>query len=201
MAGGSPPAPWQCSCPPQSPVSHWPLPLESKLQPCLPHILPDHLSGTSMTTSCPLPRKNPPSLSVFCPAPPRIPGHMVSLQLLTMMICSPSAQKEVKEEHYKLKFVDSRRDKERSVLMKPIEEQRRMQSRSETAAMTRNLERSCRTHKDTYNWVQSPFLCHFHFQIKGNILFFLMGLSFSSFTNMPNFRVMILILLGITTLS
>lgn len=85
VAGGAPPMPRQFNMPEQSPVSQLPLPFLSKQQPCLPHILPDHFSGTSRTTSSPLLRWNPPSLGLGWPAPPSIPGHMLSLQLFTSM--------------------------------------------------------------------------------------------------------------------
>lgn len=91
VAGGFPPFPLQCNWFEQSPVVHEPFPLLSKLHPCLPHIRPDHFSGASRTTSSPLPRWNPPSFGVAWPAPPSIPGHMLSLQLFTRISCAPSA--------------------------------------------------------------------------------------------------------------
>ena len=102
VAGGLPPIPLQCSSPAQSPVSHDPLPLASKQHPCLPQILPDHRSGTFRTASLPEVRWKPPSLGVGWPAPPSIPGHTLSLQLLTSMSWVPSAcNQRGRTNHYK----------------------------------------------------------------------------------------------------
>lgn len=108
VVGGVPPRPWQCNLPEQSPVAHKPCPFALKLQCCLPHILPDHLWGTSMTASWPLMRWKPPSFGVGCPAPPKIPGHILSLQLFTTMSWYPmpsanDRESGIKQDFFKIK--------------------------------------------------------------------------------------------------
>lgn len=76
VAGGAPPEPAHCNLPPQSPVTHFPAPEASKLQPVRPQIRPDHPGGAVTWTEDPEGKENPPP-PICGPFPVRIPGQTV----------------------------------------------------------------------------------------------------------------------------
>lgn len=116
VAGGAPPEPEHLSTPPQSPVSHLPLPETSKEHPRRPQNRPDHPAGALIVTISPGLSWNPPLMSWGFPAPGWIPGHIMSLHLFSKVKTAASVPE---KESYQSKHV-IKSEKERDLWLVPM---------------------------------------------------------------------------------